>query len=217
MHKVHKLFGVVVGIETMSHSFFHMLRWGLNGDIFLLWKTNTGITGLIALIITPLVCWPMYVPALKQKIKFEVRKGLHYLAIVWAMALLWHAPSRIYYLIGIPALIYAIDYFVGIFIRNTLIETVYFERYCQTGFVSFQLDKVSSFIFIAPLTKYVCYFYFPSSKTGPSIQESKEVGRDAKNILCVHHVSMDIGISVARLYNFSRLQPGRSYHVMYRS
>eukprot|EP00984_Skeletonema_dohrnii_P023260 scaffold12346_cov73-Skeletonema_dohrnii-CCMP3373.AAC.1 len=41
MHKVHKLFGVVVGIETMSHSFFHMLRWGLNGDISLLWETNT--------------------------------------------------------------------------------------------------------------------------------------------------------------------------------
>ncbi len=27
MHKVHRIFGIVVGIETMFHSFFHMLRW----------------------------------------------------------------------------------------------------------------------------------------------------------------------------------------------
>ncbi len=133
MHKVHRLFGVVVGIETMSHSFFHLLRWGLNGDISLLWESNTGITGLITMIITPLVCWPMFVPALKQNMKFELRKGLHYLAVVWAIALLWHAPSRIYYLIGIPALIYAVDYLFGFFIRNTLIENAHFERYGENG------------------------------------------------------------------------------------
>ena len=133
MHKVHKLFGVVVGIETMSHSFFHLLRWELNGDFSLLWETKTGITGLITAIITPLVCWPMYVPALKKNMKFELRKGLHYLAVVWALALLWHAPSKIYYLIGIPALIYAVDYLFGFFIRNTLIENAYFERYGESG------------------------------------------------------------------------------------
>mmetsp|Transcript_14399 Transcript_14399/g.21596 ORF Transcript_14399/g.21596 Transcript_14399/m.21596 type:complete len:514 (+) Transcript_14399:3-1544(+) len=78
----------------------------------------------------------MVVPALKQNMQFELRKGLHYLAVVWAMALLWHAPSRIYYLIGIPALIYAVDYFFGFFIRNTLIENAHFERYCVHGGVS---------------------------------------------------------------------------------
>ena len=133
MHKVHKLFGVVIGVETMSHSFFHMLRWGLNGDINLLLETNTGITGVVAAIITPLVVWPMVVPVLKKKIPFELRKGLHYLVVIWAVALLWHAPSRIYYLIGVPALIYALDYLFGFFIRNTLIENAYFERYGENG------------------------------------------------------------------------------------
>eukprot|EP00984_Skeletonema_dohrnii_P008084 scaffold2958_cov162-Skeletonema_dohrnii-CCMP3373.AAC.4 len=33
MHKVHKIFGIVVGIETMFHSFFHLLRWGLNNEM----------------------------------------------------------------------------------------------------------------------------------------------------------------------------------------
>ena len=165
MHKVHKLFGVVVGIETMSHSFFHLLRWGLNGDISLLWKTNTGITGLIAAIITPLVCWPMFVPALKQNMKFELRKGLHYLAVVWAIALLWHAPSRIYYLIGIPALIYAVDYLFGFFIRNTLIENAHFERYGETGVaVSFiltpHLNIIMCLSFLGPHNE--CVISVPS-------------------------------------------------------
>lgn len=46
---------------------------------------------------------------------------------------MWHAPSRIYYLIGIPALIYFLDYFFGFFVRNHLIENVYFERYGEKG------------------------------------------------------------------------------------
>ncbi len=152
MHKVHRLFGVVVGIETMSHSFFHLLRWGLNGDISLLWENKTGVTGLIAGIITPLVCWPMYAPVLKQNMKFELRKGLHYLAVVWALALLFHAPDRIYLLIGIPALVYAVDWLFGFFIRNTLIENAHFERYGENGVaVSFilTLSQYDS-LFIAP-------------------------------------------------------------------
>lgn len=31
-HKVHRLFGIIVGIETCSHSFFHILRWAYRKD-----------------------------------------------------------------------------------------------------------------------------------------------------------------------------------------
>ena len=133
MHKVHRIFGIVVGIETMFHSFFHLLRWGLNSDISLLWTTTTGQTGLLAAIITPIVCWPMAIPAIKERLAFEVRKGLHYLSIVWAVALVFHAPSRIYYLIGIPCLVYLMDYLFGFFVRNSLIENAFFERYGEKG------------------------------------------------------------------------------------
>lgn len=50
-----------------------------------------------------------------------------------AAALCWHAPSRVYYLIGIPALVYLADYLVGLFVRNSLIENVFFERYGEKG------------------------------------------------------------------------------------
>ena len=133
MHTVHKIFGIVIGIETMFHSFFHLLRWGLNNELSLLWNTATGITGLIAGVVTPLICWPMIIPYLKQQISFEVRKGLHYLFVFWAIALLYHAPSKIPFLIGIPALVYAADCIFGYMKRNDLVETAFFERYGENG------------------------------------------------------------------------------------
>ena len=44
-----------------------------------------------------------------------------------------HAPSRIYFLIGIPFLIYVVDFTFGFFVRNHLIEDVFFERYGEKG------------------------------------------------------------------------------------
>ncbi len=133
MHKVHRMFGIVVGFETMSHSFFHLLRWGLNNEMSLLWQTATGITGFIAAAVTPMICLPMVVPYLKKSIKFEVRKGLHYLSIVWAIALLFHAPSRIPWLIGTASAVYVVDHLFGYYKKNNLIETAYFERYGENG------------------------------------------------------------------------------------
>lgn len=82
MHRIHSMFGVVIGIETISHSFFHMARWAINNDIQLLWETNTGVTGSIAMCATPLIVWPMFLPRLKAW-SFEVRKGIHYLFYLW--------------------------------------------------------------------------------------------------------------------------------------
>ncbi|KAL7492753.1 hypothetical protein ACHAWT_001766 [Skeletonema menzelii] len=143
MHTVHKIFGLVVGIETMSHSFFHLLRWSLNNELSLLWQSTAGVTGFIAAFVTPLICWPMVVPFLKRRISFEVRKGLHYLFIVWAVALLFHAPSRIPWLIGIPALVYVSDHMFGYSMKNNLVETAYFERYGENG-VALHFDNPKS-------------------------------------------------------------------------
>lgn len=56
------------------------------------------------------------------------RTGLHYLALVWAVGLMYHAPQRIFWLIGVPFLIYLTDTAVGIFFRTFLIESAQFER-----------------------------------------------------------------------------------------
>ena len=162
MHHLHNLFGIVVGIETTFHSFFHLLRWGLQNNIQLLWKTQTGTTGLIALVCTPLIVCPMALPWLKKRMSFEMRKLLHYLSWVWALELLFHAPSRIYWLIGAPSLVYAIDWFVGYFVNGHVIEDVRFERYGETGLIAhfenpkgFNSSKTSYVYIMCPwLTKY---------------------------------------------------------------
>ena len=78
-HRVHSLFGIIVAIETSSHTFFHLLRWARRmDDIQFLWTTKTGITGLIAFSLTPLITLPMAVPFLKNRMKFEWRKGKSY-------------------------------------------------------------------------------------------------------------------------------------------
>ena len=133
MHHIHSIFGVVIGIETMSHSFIHILRWVLNKELYLLWSTATGITGVLACSVTAAIVWPMCIPAMKRCIPFEARKCVHFLFWVWALALMWHAPSRIYYLIGVPLVIYCADFLVGLFVRTHLIENVYFERYGRNG------------------------------------------------------------------------------------
>ncbi|KAL7553601.1 hypothetical protein ACHAWF_016908 [Thalassiosira exigua] len=142
MHRVHSIFGIIIGVETMLHSFFHILRWAINSQINLLVDTTTGATGLTAMTATVLIVWPMVVPAIKKRLHFEHRKALHYLFWAWAAALLWHAPSRIYYLIGVPALVYALDFFMGFFVRNNLIENVYFERYGENGVVLYFKNPV---------------------------------------------------------------------------
>mmetsp|Transcript_19390 Transcript_19390/g.27622 ORF Transcript_19390/g.27622 Transcript_19390/m.27622 type:complete len:950 (+) Transcript_19390:61-2910(+) len=128
-HRVHSLFGIIVAIETSSHTFFHLLRWARRmDDIQFLWTTKTGITGLIAFSLTPLITLPMAVPFLKNRMKFEWRKGLHYLAYVWAAALMCHAPQRIFWLIGVPFFVYAADYIVGCLFKCHLVESAYFQR-----------------------------------------------------------------------------------------
>ena len=134
MHKVHKIFGVIVIVESTFHSFFHLLRWGINSDIRLLWTSAPGISGMVAMTSVVLICIPMAVPAIKERLVYETRKGLHYLFIVWAIALMFHKPSMRYYvLIGIPALVYMVDFIFGYFVRNNLIENAFFERYGEKG------------------------------------------------------------------------------------
>ena len=157
-HKVHSLFGCIVAIETTSHTFFHLLRWTRrNNDIQLLWTSKTGVTGLIAFSLVPLIVLPMAVPFFKNRMKFEWRKGkilcnilllactfycslcteiyclfsssgLHYLAIVWGAALMVHAPQRIFWLIGVPLFIYTADYILGCLFKCHLVESAHFQR-----------------------------------------------------------------------------------------
>lgn len=70
----------------------------------------------------------MTLPFLKAKISFERRKGLHYLSIVWAACLMFHAPQRIFWLFGVPLVIYIVDRVFGVLYKTHLLENTFFER-----------------------------------------------------------------------------------------
>ena len=59
LHHLHVIAGTVMGGISLVHGFFHLLRWGLQGRIFLLWSSYTGISGLIAFSVTPFIVFPM--------------------------------------------------------------------------------------------------------------------------------------------------------------
>ena len=123
LHQMHVFCGEIVGVGVLLHGLCHMIRWGLQGRINLLWGHVTGVTGAACFLMTPLITWPMLWPSLKTKITYEVRKGLHYLSIVWGVALMFHAPKmHIRYLMGTPLVLYVADWIYGFFARTFLVD-----------------------------------------------------------------------------------------------
>ncbi|KAL7465445.1 hypothetical protein ACHAXS_005802 [Conticribra weissflogii] len=89
-HEYHAHAGVYIAFDVWVHTVFHILRWISQGNGDLLWTTNAGISGLIAVLVTPLITFPMMY--WKKKISYEIRKGLHYLFFVFAVAMCFHVP-----------------------------------------------------------------------------------------------------------------------------
>ena len=124
MHHLHAFAGAVVSVEIVWHSFWHMMRWGVGGDIRFLWRHRTGVTGLISLMCTPLIAYPMRFQRLKKFIPYERRKAMHYLSAVWGLSIMFHAPAtNIFWVMGACVCLYLGDWSVGYFVGI---------RYCPT-------------------------------------------------------------------------------------
>mmetsp|Transcript_27659 Transcript_27659/g.68062 ORF Transcript_27659/g.68062 Transcript_27659/m.68062 type:complete len:715 (-) Transcript_27659:210-2354(-) len=116
VHHLHTLAGTVVSVSVISHSFWHLLRWGVGKDLALLWTAQTGVTGSLMLLLTPLIAFPMMFRRLRRGVRFEVRKALHYLSAVWGVALCFHAPAtRVALVMGISVGLYGADWLCGYF------------------------------------------------------------------------------------------------------
>jgi ferric-chelate reductase len=64
--------------------------------------------------------------------QIDIAKGLHYLSIAWAVALMYHTPQRIFWMIGAPLFMYTLDKTMEIFSKTRLIESAHFERLSDT-------------------------------------------------------------------------------------
>lgn len=114
MHDLHARGGIIVGYCVVLHAVAHISRWASRGEIQFLVQSQTGVSGLICVLLTPLITLPMAWERLRKRIPWEVRKALHYLSIVWGVVICFHAPVRdVGILMGIPVGIYLLDFLVG--------------------------------------------------------------------------------------------------------
>ena len=96
LHELHVHCGWYVFVDCTIHTVFHCARWavqgeGFFGNMYLLFHHPTGVTGFIVYVSTLLIIVPM--TWWRLKIIYEVRKNIHYLFIVFGLAMTWHAPK----------------------------------------------------------------------------------------------------------------------------
>lgn len=144
LHQLHVWSGTIIGILVSWHSLWHLIRWGVQGKLSTMLQTQTGWTGSVAIVITPLLVLPMRWPYLQTRISYEVRKGAHYLSWLWAIMLMKHAPAgNIFWIIGSAFLVYLVDWIYGLFVMTFLIPSARFVR--LESAVMIKMEKPKSF------------------------------------------------------------------------
>mmetsp|Transcript_17210 Transcript_17210/g.32305 ORF Transcript_17210/g.32305 Transcript_17210/m.32305 type:complete len:338 (+) Transcript_17210:752-1765(+) len=118
--------------EIGVHTIFHILRWISQGNISLLVTSAAGITGLITITLTPLIAFPMMY--CRKSIRYEIRKGLHYLFYIFAITMCFHVPPSaipnggfLPYILGGSIVAYALDTFYVSLFMTERVETTSFH------------------------------------------------------------------------------------------
>ncbi|KAL7529340.1 hypothetical protein ACHAXR_006228, partial [Thalassiosira sp. AJA248-18] len=90
-HDFHVMAGSYIAFNVWIHTAFHLMRWLSQGNIRLLWTSAAGISGLIAVIATPLIALPMIY--CKKTLRYELRKGLHFVFFyIFTIGMCFHVP-----------------------------------------------------------------------------------------------------------------------------
>ena len=131
-HELHAFAGTVIAFDVWVHVLFHLIRWGLQGNVHLLWRHATGVSGLVALVAIPLIAFPMMY--CKERVPFELRKGLHYLFYLFAVGLCFHVPPTAFPnggfiapVLGFCVCLYALDALYVLVAMTEKIETTVFH------------------------------------------------------------------------------------------
>ena len=138
LHDFHVYCGWIVMIDGVTHGIFHLLRWGNQGNLILLFTHYSGITGCFIIITLLLICVPMIF--FVGKISYEFRKALHYLFVVFCLAMAGHSPTSTIpnggftaYVFPIILAWYALDYmYIQMFMTEKIESTVF--HVVPTGF-----------------------------------------------------------------------------------
>jgi ferric-chelate reductase len=131
-HELHIYCGWTILYCSLIHGIFHICRWAVQRNLDLLYQHFSGITGLIIISSCLVICLPMTI--FKNRIRYEIRKNLHYLFIVFAVALCFHTPRSAVpnggfscYVFGIVLVWYFLDSAYCFFFMTEKINTTKFS------------------------------------------------------------------------------------------
>lgn len=131
-HELHVYCGWTILVCSTIHVICHVTRWAVQQNLELLTSHISGTTGLVIFSTCLLICLPM--TWLRQKLRFEWRKNLHYLFIVFALALMFHTPKSAIpnggftiYVFGIVLSLYALDSLYAFFFMTEKIPSPEFS------------------------------------------------------------------------------------------
>ncbi|KAL7487526.1 hypothetical protein ACHAW6_013122 [Cyclotella cf. meneghiniana] len=136
-HEFHSFcgkFSKYIAFDVWVHTLFHLLRWGTQGNIDLLWTNATGLSGLIVILVCPLITFPMFIPQLRLSMSYEVRKSMHYLFFVFAIGMCFHNQTSAFpnggfnqVVLGFCITYYTLDSLYVMFFMTEIIETTIFN------------------------------------------------------------------------------------------
>jgi ferric-chelate reductase len=131
-HEVHVYCGWTILVFATIHTFAHLARWAEQGNLNLLLFHFSGLTGLVIITSCLMICIPMTI--FRQRIKFEIRKYLHYMFLVFALALCFHTPTSAipnggftFWVFGILLVWYFLDFVFCYFFMTEKIDTTKFS------------------------------------------------------------------------------------------
>ena len=93
---MHVTSGKWIFLCSFLHVCIQLASWGVGGKLKKVYSGNTGISGLVMCFCLPLIVLPMAIRYFRVNIRYEIRKGLHYMFIPFVIALLFHVlPEKL--------------------------------------------------------------------------------------------------------------------------
>jgi hypothetical protein len=112
LHHMHSALGKEIAWMTLFHTIVHLIRWGVRGDLSLLYDHAVGRSGTIAALVTIPVVLLMCVIKLQKKYRWELRFLVHKIgALAFAVGLTFHTTMMGYFMTTL-LVIYFFDSFL---------------------------------------------------------------------------------------------------------
>ena len=91
LHDIHIYCGHYIAIFGTVHTLAHISRYASQNNLYLLFHSQSGVSGWIITGTMLLICMPMIFGV--KRIRFEIRKCMHYLFLVFMVAFCFHVPK----------------------------------------------------------------------------------------------------------------------------